>query len=298
MAAWACQVARGSSSAVSVAALEALGELANGGVTAGPHLAQHVAGGLLDGVGDLGRAARQGRICCSNPGSSALMLRSMGMLGLARARAVVVRRHALSTPTVHMSATVLTHVPDGARPPNAACRNGVTRWPLSGERAERSAHQGLFAAADLSATGHVQRPFLAAARFAGLSLAARRASRYFLMVAFATSLCLAQTIPNTGAAGLLQPGTGHSCLGRRRTGVAPRKAAAANLGGRPRRRGSAPPPTAAMTICRARLVASASTAETNRPTKSSTSERMLDSGAADVLAICDPTGESFLSLAK
>ena len=70
------------------------------------------------------------------------------------------------------------------------------------------------------------------------------------------------------------------------------------MGGRPRRRGSAPPPTAAITICRARLVASASTAETNRPTKSSTRERMLDSGEADVLAICDPTGESCLSLRK
>jgi hypothetical protein len=130
----------------------------------------------------------------------------------------------------------------------------------------------------------LQRPFFGRLPF---SLAARRASRYFLMVALATSLCLAQTIPNTGAAGLLQPGTGQSCLGRRRTGVAPRNAA--NLGGRPRRRGSAPPPTAAMTIWRARLVASASTAETSRPTKSSTSDRMLDSGEA-VLGISKPHG--------
>jgi hypothetical protein len=93
-------------------------------------------------------------------------------------------------------------------------------------------------------------------------------------------------MPNTGAAGLLQPGTGQSCLGRRRTGVAPRNA---NLGGRPRRLGSAPPPTAAITICRARLVASASTAETKRPTTSSTMVRMLDSGEA-VLGICEPHG--------
>jgi hypothetical protein len=143
--------------------------------------------------------------------------------------------------------------------------------------------------------GPSQRPFLAP-RFDGFSLAARRASRYFLMVALGTSLCLAQTMPNTGAAGLLQPGTGQSCLGRRRTGVAPRNAA--NLGGRPRRLGRAPPPTAAITICRARLVASASTAETNRPTKSSTRERMLDSGIADVLGIFDPTGGWFFSLAK
>jgi hypothetical protein len=109
------------------------------------------------------------------------------------------------------------------------------------------------------------------------------------MVALGTSLCLEQTIPNTGAAGLLHPGTGQSCLARLRTGVDPRKA---NLGGRPRRLGRVPPPTAAMSICRARLVASASTAETNRPTKSSTSERILDSGEA-VLGICNPTENRF-----
>ena len=39
---------------------------------------------------------------------------------------------------------------------------------------------------------------------------ARRASRYFLIVAFGRSLCLAQTIPKTGAALLEQPGTGQS----------------------------------------------------------------------------------------
>ena len=33
-----------------------------------------------------------------------------------------------------------------------------------------------------------------------MALAARRASRYFLISAFGRSLCLAQTIPNTGAA--------------------------------------------------------------------------------------------------
>ena len=39
---------------------------------------------------------------------------------------------------------------------------------------------------------------------------ARRASRYFLIVAFGRSLCFAQTIPKTGAARLAQPGTGQS----------------------------------------------------------------------------------------
>jgi cation transport ATPase len=38
------------------------------------------------------------------------------------------------------------------------------------------------------------------------SFLARRPSRYLLILAFGTSLCFAQTIPKTGAAGFLQPG--------------------------------------------------------------------------------------------
>ena len=49
-----------------------------------------------------------------------------------------------------------------------------------------------------------------AAYLAFLAFFARRASRYFLIVAFGRSLCLAQTIPKTGAALLEQPGTGQS----------------------------------------------------------------------------------------
>jgi hypothetical protein len=49
-----------------------------------------------------------------------------------------------------------------------------------------------------------------AAYLAFLAFFARRASRYFLIVAFGRSLCLAQTIPKTGAALLPQPGTGQS----------------------------------------------------------------------------------------
>ena len=52
-----------------------------------------------------------------------------------------------------------------------------------------------------------RRYFLAAA------FLARRCSRYFLIFAFGRSLCFAQTIPNTGAARLEQPGTGHSWIG-------------------------------------------------------------------------------------
>ena len=48
------------------------------------------------------------------------------------------------------------------------------------------------------------------AYLAFLAFFARRASRYFLIVAFGRSLCLAQTIPKTGAALLEQPGTGQS----------------------------------------------------------------------------------------
>src|SRR5687768_3468775 len=54
---------------------------------------------------------------------------------------------------------------------------------------------------------------------ADLAFAALRAARYFLILAFGTSLCLAHTIPNTGAAGFLQPGTGQSCLGAFRRGL-------------------------------------------------------------------------------
>ena len=49
-----------------------------------------------------------------------------------------------------------------------------------------------------------------ASYLAFLAFFARRASRYFLIVAFGRSLCLAQTIPKTGAALLEQPGTGQS----------------------------------------------------------------------------------------
>ena len=53
-------------------------------------------------------------------------------------------------------------------------------------------------------------PDYVAAYLAFLAFFARRASRYFLIVAFGRSLCLAQTIPKTGAALLEQPGTGQS----------------------------------------------------------------------------------------
>src|SRR5262249_45618599 len=46
-----------------------------------------------------------------------------------------------------------------------------------------------------------------------ISLARRRACRYLLMCRRGISLCMAHTIPNTGAAALLHPGTGHSCFG-------------------------------------------------------------------------------------
>ena len=46
-----------------------------------------------------------------------------------------------------------------------------------------------------------------AAAFAFFAL---RASRYFRILLFATSRCFPHTIPNTGAAGFLQPGTGQS----------------------------------------------------------------------------------------
>jgi hypothetical protein len=45
------------------------------------------------------------------------------------------------------------------------------------------------------------------------SFLAFRASRNFLILALGKSLCLAHTIPKTGAAGFLQPGTGQSWSG-------------------------------------------------------------------------------------
>jgi hypothetical protein len=45
---------------------------------------------------------------------------------------------------------------------------------------------------------------------AAFAFRARRASRYFLIFTLATSLCFAHTMPKTGAAGFLQPGTGQS----------------------------------------------------------------------------------------
>src|SRR5439155_24248265 len=86
----------------------------------------------------------------------------------------------------------------------------------------------------------------ASSRYAAfLSLAARRSSRYFLIFALGMSLCLAQTMPNTGAAGFLQPGTGHSCLGAFLRGAA--KATAGNaprpfFAGRPGPRTTEAPP--------------------------------------------------------
>jgi hypothetical protein len=49
---------------------------------------------------------------------------------------------------------------------------------------------------------------------APVTVPSRRASRYFPILDLATFLCSLQTMPNTGAAGFVQPGTGHSCLFR------------------------------------------------------------------------------------
>ena len=57
------------------------------------------------------------------------------------------------------------------------------------------------------------RAFLGAGLRASPAFAARRASRYCLIFAFETSLCSPQTMPNTGAAGFLQPGTGQYWVG-------------------------------------------------------------------------------------
>jgi hypothetical protein len=42
----------------------------------------------------------------------------------------------------------------------------------------------------------------------------RRASRYFLILALGTPRLVPQTMPKTGAATFLHPGTGHNCFGR------------------------------------------------------------------------------------
>src|ERR1017187_2633635 len=82
-------------------------------------------------------------------------------------------------------------------------------------------------------------------------LAALRWARYSLIFDLAMSLCFAQTIPKTGAATPVQPGTGQNCLGRRLTGAATAGAEAARArAGRPRRSaGAALPPKAAVTAC-------------------------------------------------
>src|SRR4029079_7978764 len=74
------------------------------------------------------------------------------------------------------------------------------------------------------------------------SFFARRASRNFLILALGRSLCFAQTIPKTGAAGFLQPGTGHNWRGGFLRAFLPTVAAAARaFGGRPGpRRGATP----------------------------------------------------------
>ena len=55
--------------------------------------------------------------------------------------------------------------------------------------------------------------------FQPAALAARRCARYFLTSVLDTFLCLEQTMPNTGAARPVHPGTGQSCLGRRLLGA-------------------------------------------------------------------------------
>src|ERR1022692_4974678 len=92
-------------------------------------------------------------------------------------------------------------------------------------------------------------PGARAGRYAAFSFFARRASRYALILALGRSLCLEQTIPKTGAAGLLQPGTGQSCFGPFRRAFRA-TAILAILGGRPGPR--LPPPKALSTATRAR----------------------------------------------
>jgi hypothetical protein len=87
------------------------------------------------------------------------------------------------------------------------------------------------------------------------AFAARRASLYLLIFDFGTFLCFAQTIPNTGAAGFLQPGTGQNCRGGFFRAGRPEATAALDIfGGRPRRRPAigARAPNAASTAPRAR----------------------------------------------
>src|SRR5262249_41078049 len=62
------------------------------------------------------------------------------------------------------------------------------------------------------------------------------ASRYLRISILGRSLCLAQTMPNTGAARFVQPGTGHSWIGalrRLRSEVAPAIANMVAADGRP-----------------------------------------------------------------
>ncbi len=109
--------------------------------------------------------------------------------------------------------------------------------------------------------------FFAAALVLAPSFSALRASRYFLIFAFATPLCSAQTIPKTGAAGFVQPGTGQSCLGAFFLGFAPR-VIADTLASRPGR----VPLRALSTACRARSRVSRSIRAASRAVKSSTSD--------------------------
>ena len=120
-----------------------------------------------------------------------------------------------------------------------------------------------------------------------LSRFARRASRNFRISTLGRSLCLAQTIPKTGAARFVHPGTGHSwigafCASSRRsasdTGQRQHRAAARRPepGGRPRRLpfavrlGASPPENADMIASRARATASCSISAESWPTKSPT----------------------------
>src|SRR5450631_3892973 len=110
--------------------------------------------------------------------------------------------------------------------------------------------------------GFAAAPGLAGANFlvrrfeicAGLipSFLAFRASRNFLIFVLATSLCLAQTIPKTGAAGFLQPGTGQSCRGAFLR-VLPLLPTGEMFGGRPGRRRPRALSTAARAWARAWL---------------------------------------------
>jgi hypothetical protein len=69
---------------------------------------------------------------------------------------------------------------------------------------------GSLAGGDLNGLLGAAAPAVCEVYAATLSFLALRASRYFLIFDLATSLCFEQTIPKTGAAGFLQPGTGQS----------------------------------------------------------------------------------------